>query len=220
MVAVEARAMFVDVTAALVADNRDLALVVIDHDDVIDDLRIDVQNRLVDELSDRRQTAEDVKAAFALLHINDHLERVADYAVTIGKMTLLLHGMPHDPLLFDDFSRMSQQLDLMWQTALHSLQDRDAARAESLLVLDQTINELNRKVVKQLLDIGADNSLREWGLHMMMVFRCLERAGDHLVDVGEQVAYLVTGEMRQFTDASTPALGIDSAGKSGAFPRP
>ena len=42
----------------------------------------------------------------------------------------------------------------------------------------------------------------EWGLRMMIVSRCLERIGDHAVDIGEQIAYLVTGEFQEFTDAS------------------
>ena len=46
------------------------------------------------------------------------------------------------------------------------------------------------------------NALREWGLRMIIVSRCLERIGDHAVDIGEQTAYLVSGEFRESTDAS------------------
>jgi phosphate transport system protein len=53
-----------------------------------------------------------------------------------------------------------------------------------------------------VLALGGNPSLREWGLRMIVVSRCLERIGDHAVDVGEQTAYLVTGEFREFTDAS------------------
>ena len=51
---------------------------------------------------------------------------------------------------------------------------------------------------------GGDPAQREWGLHMIVVSRALERIGDHAVDIGEQTAYLVTGEFREFTDASHP----------------
>jgi phosphate transport system protein len=56
-----------------------------------------------------------------------------------------------------------------------------------------------------VLDLGPDRSLREWGLRMLIVSRCLERIGDHAVDIGEQTAYLVTAEFREFTDASHPS---------------
>jgi phosphate transport system protein len=55
-----------------------------------------------------------------------------------------------------------------------------------------------------VLELGNDPERREWGLRMLIVSRCLERIGDHAVDIGEQVAYLVTGEFREFSDASEP----------------
>jgi len=55
-----------------------------------------------------------------------------------------------------------------------------------------------------VLELGTDPERREWGLRMIIISRCLERIGDHAVDIGEQTAYLVTGEFREFTDASHP----------------
>ena len=49
---------------------------------------------------------------------------------------------------------------------------------------------------------AADTDLREWGLRMLLVSSCLERIGDHAVDIGEQTAFLVSGQFREFTDAS------------------
>jgi phosphate transport system protein len=74
--------------------------------------------------------------------------------------------------------------------------------AESLVGLDELIDRANLRVVGQVLALGADADRLEWGLRMVTVSRCLERIGDHAVDIGEQVAYLVTGEFRECTDAS------------------
>ncbi|MBW3592727.1 MAG: PhoU family transcriptional regulator, partial [Actinobacteria bacterium] len=74
------------------------------------------------------------------------------------------------------------------------------------------IDRANRRVVQHVLSLGGDPDAREWGLRMIVVSRCLERIGDHAVDVGEQTAYLVTGEFREFTDAS-------HAGAPGTAPR-
>jgi phosphate transport system protein len=90
----------------------------------------------------------------------------------------------------------------MIHVAISSLEERDQEAAESLLELDELIDRANRRVVKLLLDLGGDAEMREWGLRMILVSRCLERIGDHAVDVGEQTAYLVSGEFREFTDAS------------------
>ena len=76
-----------------------------------------------------------------------------------------------------------------------------------LVDLDELIDRANRRVVSHVLQLGGDEALREWGLRMIIVSRCLERIGDHAVDIGEQTAYLVTGEFREFTDASHGGTG-------------
>ena len=58
----------------------------------------------------------------------------------------------------------------------------------------------DRDITDQL--YGGDLEMREWGLRMILVSRCLERIGDHAVDIGEQTVYLISGEFREFTDAS------------------
>jgi phosphate transport system protein len=88
---------------------------------------------------------------------------------------------------------------------MRSFAERDAAAAETLVHLDELIDRANRRVVERIIDLGPNPELREWGLRMIVVSRCLERIGDHAVDIGEQTAYLVTGEFREFTDASHPA---------------
>ena len=72
------------------------------------------------------------------------------------------------------------------------------------MALDEMIDRANRRAVDEVCRIAADESSREWGVRMLLVSRCLERIGDHAVDIGEQTAYLVTGEFREFTDASHP----------------
>jgi phosphate transport system protein len=90
----------------------------------------------------------------------------------------------------------------MIRVALESFAERDVQRAESLVELDELIDRANRRAVQQVIAIGGDDERREWGLRMIIVSRCLERIGDHAVDIGEQTAFLVTGEFREFTDAS------------------
>ena len=96
----------------------------------------------------------------------------------------------------------------MLRIALDSFANRDIEAAESLVDLDELVDRVNRRAAEQILEVSADPSAHEWGLRMLLVSRCLERIGDHAVDIGEQTAYLVSGEFREFTDASTEsALG-------------
>ena len=151
-----------------------------------------------------RQTpvATDLRLVLALLHDNLHLERMGDLCVTIAKLTKLTEGLPTDEALLEGFRDMGERAEQMIRVALRSLEERDRYAAESLLELDELIDRANRRVVNHLLDKGHDVEMREWGLRMILASRCLERIGDHAVDIGEQTAYLVTGEFREFTDAS------------------
>ncbi len=92
----------------------------------------------------------------------------------------------------------------MIRVALDAFANRDVEKAKSLQELDDLIDRANRDAITDLLSLGDSSEEREYGLRMLVVSRCVERIGDHAVDIGEQVAYLVTGEFREFSDASHP----------------
>ena len=82
---------------------------------------------------------------------------------------------------------------------------RDIELAEDLVRQDREINRLNREIFRMALDIGDDPDTREWAMFMTLVARALERIGDNAVDIGEQVAFVVTGLFREFSDSSSQA---------------
>ena len=79
---------------------------------------------------------------------------------------------------------------------------RDVGLAEDLVRQDREINRLNREIFRLAIEIGDDPDTREWAMHMILVARALERIGDNAVDIGEQVAFVVTGLFREFSDSS------------------
>ena len=187
---------------ALFAHDLELADEVIAFDDEIDAKFFEVEQGIELLLARQTPVASDLRLVLALLKDNLHLERMGDLCVTIAKLTKLSKGLPPDAALLEGFKEMGERAEEMIRVALSSLRERDRAAAESLLELDELIDRANRRVVNRLLEIGGDQEVREWGLRMILVSRCLERFGDHAVDIGEQTVYLVTGEFREFTDAS------------------
>jgi phosphate transport system protein len=175
---------------------------VIDFDDEVDDTYLNIEEGIQSLLARQTPVAVDLRTVLAILHVNLHLERMADYCVTVAKLTKLVAGVPADETLVEAFEEMGSRAEEMIRVALDSLADRDVVRAETLVELDELIDRANRRAVKQVIAIGGDEERREWGLRMIVVSRCLERIGDHAVDIGEQTAFLVTGEFREFTDAS------------------
>jgi phosphate transport system protein len=180
----------------------ELADEVIAFDDEVDALYLSLEQSIEALLARQNPVAGDLRFVLAVLHSNLHLERMADLCVTIAKLTKLAHGLEPDETLVEGFDEMASRAEEMIRVALDSFVERDVEGAESLVELDELIDRTNRRVVSYILDLGGDQ--REWGLRMLLISRCLERIGDHAVDVGEQVAYLVSGEFREFTDASDP----------------
>jgi phosphate transport system protein len=188
--------------SALRASDAELADEVIAFDDAVDRRYFEIEQGIQLLLARQTPVATDLRLVLAMLHINLHLERAADYCVTIAKLVKLTQGLPADTALIESFDEMGVRAAEMIRVALESFVRRDEAEAATLVELDELIDRANRRVVKRVLELGTDEEKREWGLRMILVSRCLERIGDHAVDIGEQTAYLVTGEFREFTDAS------------------
>ena len=185
---------------------RDVALAdeVIRFDDQVDERYIGIEQGIQSLLARQTPVAVDLRLVLAVLHDNLHLERMADYCVTIAKLTKLVHEVAPDEQLVQGFEEMAARAEEMLHVALDSLAERDVGRAETLVELDELIDRANRRVVQHVLSLSSDPDKREWGLHMIIVSRCLERIGDHAVDIGEQTSFLVSGQFREFTDASHP----------------
>ncbi len=190
---------------ALEQADAELADEVIAFDDEIDSRYLSIQEGIQSLLARQTPVAVDLRLVLALLHANLHLERMGDYCVTIAKLTKLVADEKPDEGLVQAFEEMGQRAEQMIRIALDSFQRRDLSGASSLVDLDELIDRANRRAVERVLDFADDQSKREWGLRMSIVSRCLERIGDHAVDIGEQTAFLITGEFREFTDASHQA---------------
>jgi phosphate transport system protein len=189
---------------ALMQQDVELADEVISFDDEVDASYLAIEEGIQSLLARQTPVAVDLRLVLAVLHVNLHLERMAVYCVTTAKLTKLVHDVTPDPTLLEAFEEMGSRAEEMIRVALDSFADRNLEQSESLVDLDELIDRSNRRVVHHVLGLGGDPDLREWGLRMIVVSRCLERIGDHAVDIGEQTAFLVTGEFREFTDASHP----------------
>jgi phosphate transport system protein len=189
---------------ALPGHDTDLADEMIAFDDEVDRRYLDIEEGVQNLLARQTPVASDLRLVLALLHVNLHLERIADYCVTIAKLVKLAPDVA-DTSMVEAFEEMGLRAEEMVRVGLDAFSRRDLAQAERLVELDELIDRANRRVVGQVLSLAGDPQLHEWGLRMLVVSRCLERIGDHAVDIGERVAYFVTGEFREFTDASSGA---------------
>jgi phosphate transport system protein len=190
---------------ALARGDEELADEVIRFDDEVDRRYLAIEEGVQSLLARQTPVAADLRLVLAVLRINLHLERMADYCVTVAKLTKLMGGLDVSAdAITRSIEEMGQRCEQMIRVAMESFAGRDAGKAETLVELDELIDRANRNAIEDVLSLGSSPEEREYGLRMLVVSRCVERIGDHAVDIGEQVAFLVTGEFREFSDASHP----------------
>jgi len=191
---------------ALARGDEELADEVISFDDEVDRRYVAIETGVQSLLARQTPVAADLRLVLAVLRVNLHLERMADYCVTVAKLTKLMGELGvSDDGINRSIEDMGQRCEQMIRVAMDAFASRDADKAETLVELDELIDRANRNATEDVLSLGDSPAEREYGLRMLVVSRCVERIGDHAVDIGEQVAYLVTGEFREFSDASHPA---------------
>src|SRR5215210_2357137 len=183
----------------------ELAQIVINDDDRIDGRYLEVHQSLITLLATQSPVATDLRLISALLHVMKNVERMGDQCVNVCKLIPLAgNEPPADEEMLDRILRMGRQVATLTSQAKRAFEQRDDALARDLVRQDDVVDELNRECFQRALEIGDDADRREWAMTMMLAARALERTGDNAVDVGEQVAFVVTGLFREFEDASHP----------------
>jgi phosphate transport system protein len=191
---------------ALARGDEELADEVISFDDEVDRRYMAIEEGVQSLLARQTPVAADLRLVLAVLRVNLHLERMADYCVTVAKLTKLMGNLNvQGDAIGRSIEDMGQRAEQMIRVAMDAFASRDADKAQTLVDLDELIDRANRNATEDVLSLGNSPEEREYGLRMLVVSRCVERIGDHAVDIGEQVVYLVTGEFREFSDASHPA---------------
>jgi phosphate transport system protein len=190
---------------ALEHQDIELAAIVVHDDDRIDGRYLEVQQGILSLLALQAPVASDLRTVAALLHVIKHVERMGDQCVNIAKMLPVVgFEPPSDEVMLQTIFKMGKLARSEVAQSKQAFLLRDVDVAQDLVRQDQEINRLNRCVFSRAVEIGTDADRREWAMSMMLVARALERIGDNAVDIGEQVAFVVTGLFREFSDASTP----------------
>jgi phosphate transport system protein len=184
--------------------DEEQAAALIADDDPIDERYIEVENRWLELLALQTPVAGDLRLISSILHINLHLERIGDMAVNIAKLITATRQLPTNKTIVSHLLEMGDVVKRMVHTAMESFARRDLDLALSLPSMDEPVDRLNRGMYREVASCAGDPELLDWAVRMMVVSRQLERVGDQAVDIAEQVAFLLTGEFREFSDASHP----------------
>ena len=184
----------------------ELASMVVADDDRIAGRYLEVHQGILSLLARQAPVAGDLRIVAAMLHVIRCVERMGDQCVNIAKLVPLSgYESPKDKDLLDLIERMGTLARSQVSEAREALGTRNVELAQDLARQDEQIDRINREVFRRAVEIGDDPDVREWGMFMILVARCLERIGDNTVDIAEQVVFVVTGLFREMADTATSA---------------
>jgi phosphate transport system protein len=192
---------------AVCLPNMELAARVVALDNQIDRVYLDVHNRWMSLMALQQPMAGDLRMMSVLLHLNTTLERMGDQCVNIAKMAQVTYGLPRSERIVAQIREMGDLVRPMIRTGVEALVRRDLDEARLLPAMDEPVDRLNRNMYKEVVECGNDPAVLEWATRMMMVSRALERIGDQVVDIAEQTAFLLTGEMMEFNEVDVGDRG-------------
>ncbi len=183
----------------------ELAQIVVADDDRIDGRYLEVHQALITLLATQSPVATDLRLISAMLHVLKNIERMGDQCVNICKVIPMTgHAPPSDEEMVKLILTMGAHTKSLISQAKRAFEERNVEMARDLVTRDDVVDELNRECFQLALAIGDDADQREWAMTMLLTARAIERIADNAVDIGEQVAFVVTGLFREFEDASHP----------------
>jgi phosphate transport system protein len=188
------RAAMKKATKALLTADIEAARAVMERDAEVDKLYAQVETKVADTIARQAPVAGDLRTVITALHISADLERMGDLAEHVAKTAQRRHPSPAVPAeLRDVFQGMAERADLMAEKITGLLASPEAGAAAELEKDDDAMDDLERELFKILLHdnwpYGAETAIDG-----ALLGRFYERYADHAVNIGEQLAFLVTGE--------------------------
>ena len=183
--------------SVLALKNRDLSLskIVIDDDDLIDDIRNQIEEKCISVIATQNPMAGDLRTVISVLYIAEELERMGDYAEGIAKISLSIGKEPMlKPLV--DIPRMAEKSSKMLSRSLDALVNRDEQLAIQVCRDDNEVDELYNQVYRELLTFMiSDPKTIERATYLLWVSHNIERIADRATNISERVLYLITGKI-------------------------
>jgi phosphate transport system protein len=180
---------------ALAQRDIDLAQFVIEGDHFVDDLEVEIEEECLKILALHQPVAIDLRKIIAALKITNDLERIGDLAVNIAERSKFIATRP-TPSVALDFPLMCQKTQWMLKNSLDAFVKSDGDLARTVCKADDEVDAINSQMYGQVQGGIRDNvEDMEVLLHLLSISRHLERIADLATNIGEDVIYMIDGEI-------------------------
>jgi len=183
-----------DCIDALVTQNTEKAEKIMKNDDVVDALESEIEDKAIKLIAMQQPLATDLRNIFTTTKIVTDLERMADHAVDIAKITIRLKDEKYIKQLID-IPRMAKIVELMIKDSLDAYVAGDVEKAYAVCKRDDEVDDIYKEVFKELLQLMLENPKTvNQATQFLFICKFLERIADHTTNICEWTIYLVTGE--------------------------
>jgi phosphate transport system protein len=189
-----------DAVTSLVEGDVDLADKVIEGDAEIDRRTLQVEEHSIEVTATQFPVARDLRLLHSLTYIALHLERMGDLAVNIARAAKRTADRRGPQTLYDLIQAQGNLVYRVLDATCEALEKSDLELARKLQDLDEPIDHLYKQFFRELARLQDEEDI-EWASMMVLASRYLERIADNAVDIGERIAYLVTGEFDGLHDS-------------------
>jgi len=190
-------------TQILLEQDLEGAEYVILADDEVDARCIALEERCYSVLALQSPVAIDLRQVVAALRIIAEIERSADLAVNLCKAARRIYGHRLDPRLRGIIQKMGDQAQQLFREATEAYLTSDATRAAALDDMDSYLDDLQRQFVQAIFESHSGDRIDlQVAVQLAVVARFYERIGDHAVNIGERVRYLVAGWLPEHAGAA------------------
>ena len=206
-------------TGVLLAGDLEGAEYLILGDDEIDARSLDLEDHCYRMLALQAPVAGELRQLVAILKMIGEIERSADLTVNIAKASRRIYGHTLPSNLSSLIAKMSEQARQLMTSALDAFETSDAAKAAALDDMDSFLDGLQRQFVQAVLESHSEGRIElQVAIQLAVVARFYERIGDHAVNIGERVRFLVDGWRPEAkgADRHRAKTGFDG---SGGIPR-
>jgi phosphate transport system protein len=205
-------------TEVLLENDLEGAQALIEEDDSVDALALEIEERCYGILALQQPMAGDLRAIVTAIRLISEIERSGDLMINVAKGARRIYGITYEPLVRGLIEQMCDEAGRLFRLAIDAYADGNAGLAAALDDIDDRLDDLHVDYIEAIFESHRNGALTvEAGVQLALIGRYYERIGDHAVNIGNRVQYMVTGWLPEHNGA---ARAEARAGRVPGFPVP
>jgi len=200
-------AIIPEATRVLLQGDLAAGAALVEGDDELDALAISIEERCCDLLVLQAPVARDLRSLVAALRLASEFERTADLVTNLVKGGRRLYGVELGDRLRGYIARMGEEAERLVRLAVDAYEAHSAGLAAAIDDIDDTLDQLQSDYIEAIFDVHAKGGVAaQHAMQLAFIGRYYERIGDHAVNIGERVHYVVTGQLADSHRGASPLL--------------